>query len=174
MALATGNTTITFINRDTIARMVKASGLTYLQLESLTGIPHSALQRYVSGGTEKIPVDRVQRLVDVLQKLDQGAPNTPNDQDQEEGEENMGGGSFKPDGTRNGLEMYISKKGGVQERYTHRVMNYQLEKILVLCDATGKRPSEVVNELLDFALARAVAKEITCVGLAFEEPEKEG
>ena len=162
---------INSIDRDYVAARVKESGLTYLQLESLTGIPHSALQRYVSGGTEKIPVDRVQRLLDVLQKIGP-APDTPNDQ--EKGEENMGGGNFKPDGTRNGLEMYMSKKGGVQERYTHRVMNYQLEKILVLCDATGKRPSEVVNELLDFALARAVAKEITCVGLAFEEPVKEG
>lgn len=163
---------INSIDRDYVAARVKESGLTYLQLESLTGIPHSALQRYVSGGTEKIPVDRVQRLLDVLEKLGPGGTDTPNDQ--EKGEENMGGGNFKPDGTRNGLEMYMSKKGGVQERYTHRVMNYQLEKILVLCDATGKRPSEVVNELLDFALARAVAKEITCVGLAFEEPEKEG
>jgi hypothetical protein len=86
----------------------------------------------------------------------------------------MGGSNFKPDVTRNGLDVYMSKKSGVQERYTHRVMNYQLEKILALCDATGKRPSEVVNELLDFALARAVAKEITRVGLAFEEPGEEG
>lgn len=86
----------------------------------------------------------------------------------------MGGGNFKPDVTRNGLEVYVSKKSGVQERYTHRVMNYQLEKILVLCDATGKRPSEVVNELLDYALERAVAREITRVGLAFEEPTEEG
>lgn len=86
----------------------------------------------------------------------------------------MGGGNFKPDVTRNGLEVYVSKKSGVQERYTHRVMNYQLEKILVLCDATGKRPSEVVNELLDYALARAVVREITRVGLAFEEPTEEG
>ena len=171
MALATGNTTISFINRDTIVRMVKASGLTYLQLESLTGIPHSALQRYVAGTTEKIPMDRVQRLVDVLQKLGPGDTDTPNDQ--EKGDKNMGGSNFKPDVTRNGLDVYMSKKSGVQERYSHRVMNYQLEKILALCDATGKRPSEVVNELLDFALARAVAKEITRVGLAFEEPNEE-
>lgn len=67
--------------RDTIAAMVKASGLTYLQLESLTGIPHSALQRYVAGTTEKIPMDRMQRLVDILQKLSPGAPDAPNDQD---------------------------------------------------------------------------------------------
>lgn len=170
MALATGNTTIQFINRDTITKMVKASGLTYLQLESLTGIPHSALQRYVAGTTEKIPMDRMQRLVDVLQKLDQGAPN---DQDQEEGEGNMGGDNFKPDVTRNGLDFYVSKKNGIQERYSHRVMNYQLEKIKALCEATGRRPSEIVNELLDYALARAVVKEITRVGLAFEDTPQE-
>lgn len=86
----------------------------------------------------------------------------------------MGGGNFKPDTTRNGLEVYVSKKNGIQERYTHRVMNYQLDRIKALCDATGRRPSEIVNELLDYALARAVVREITRVGLAFEEaPIKE-
>lgn len=81
----------------------------------------------------------------------------------------MGGDNFKPDVTRNGMDTYMSKKNGIQERYSHRVMNYQLEKIKQLCDATGRRPSEIVNELLDYALQRAVVKEITRVGLAFEE-----
>lgn len=81
----------------------------------------------------------------------------------------MGGSNFKPDMTSNGLIPYVSKRNGIQERYTHRVMNYQLEKIKALCDATGRRPSEIVNELLDYALSRAVVKEITRVGLAFEE-----
>lgn len=81
----------------------------------------------------------------------------------------MGGSNFKPDVTSNGLITYVSKRNGIQERYTHRVMNYQLEKIKELCDATGQRPSEVVNTLLDYALARAVVKEITRVGLVFEE-----
>ena len=48
-------------------------------------------------------------------------------------------------------------------------MNYQLEKIKALCDATGQRPSEIVNELLDYALARAQVREITRVGLVFDE-----
>lgn len=82
----------------------------------------------------------------------------------------MGGSNFKPDVTRKGLEVYTSKGNVVQECYRHRLKKYQLEKILALCDATGKRPREVVKELLDFALARAVAKEITSVSLAFEEP----
>lgn len=81
----------------------------------------------------------------------------------------MGGSNFKPDVTRNGLIPYVSKRSGICERYSHRVMNYQLEKIKALCDATGQRPSEVVNTLLDYALARAVVKEITRVGLVFEE-----
>lgn len=82
---------------------------------------------------------------------------------------------FKPDVTRNGVITNVSKRGAT-ERYSHRVMNYQLDKILALCEATGQRPSEVVNELLDFALERARVAEITRVGLAFDsEPidEKE-
>lgn len=81
----------------------------------------------------------------------------------------MGGANFKPDVTRNGLDTYVSKRSGICERYSHRVMNYQLEKIKALCDATGQRPSEVVNTLLDYALARAQVREITRVGLVFEE-----
>lgn len=152
-------------DHDELQQRIQSSGMTYKQLEEQTGVSKSAIQRYASGTTEKIPVDRLRKLDAVL------GPTTSNDQ--EKGEKNMGGSNFKPDVTRNGLDVYMSKKSGVQERYSHRVMNYQLEKILALCDATGKRPSEVVNELLDFALARAVAKEITRVGLAFEEPGEE-
>lgn len=152
-------------DHDELQQRIQSSGLTYKQLEEQTGVPKSAIQRYASGTTEKIPVDRLRKLDAVLDT------ETPNDQ--EKGDKNMGGSNFKPDVTRNGLDVYMSKKSGVQERYSHRVMNYQLEKILALCDATGKRPSEVVNELLDFALARAVAKEITRVSLAFEEPNEE-
>lgn len=153
-------------DHDELQQRIQSSGMTYKQLEEQTGVPKSAIQRYASGTTEKIPVDRLRKLDAVL------GTETPNDQ--EKGDKNMGGSNFKPDVTRNGLDVYMSKKSGVQERYSHRVMNYQLEKILALCDATGKRPSEVVNELLDFALARAVAKEITRVGLAFEEPGEDG
>ena len=81
----------------------------------------------------------------------------------------MGGSNFKPDVTRNGMETYVSKRNGIQERYSHRVMNYQLEKIKALCEATGQRPSEVVNTLLDYALARVQVREITRVGLVFED-----
>lgn len=84
-----------------------------------------------------------------------------------------GESNFKPNVTRNGVEQYV-RKNGVTERYSHRVMNYQLEKILALCEATGQRPSEVVNEMLDYALARARVTQITRVGLAFDaEPIEE-
>lgn len=89
----------------------------------------------------------------------------------------MGGPNFKPDVTKNGLDTYVTKKNGIQERYTHRVMNYQLEKIKELCEATGRRPSEIVNTLLDYALARAQVREIKQVGIVFEEQaedEQEG
>lgn len=85
----------------------------------------------------------------------------------------MGGSNFKPDVTRKGLEVYTSKGNVVQECYRHRLKKYQLEKILALCDATGKRPREVVKELIDFALSRVVIREITHVDLAFDEPTEE-
>lgn len=39
-----------------------ASGLSYADLARRTGLPKSALQRYVSGTTEKIPMDRLAKL----------------------------------------------------------------------------------------------------------------
>lgn len=35
---------------------ISKSGYSFNELEKLTGIPHSTLQRYVSGTTDKIPV----------------------------------------------------------------------------------------------------------------------
>lgn len=150
-------------------------GYTQQELADVLMTTKQAISNYELGKHE-MPYGLLIRLADLLdvtvdELLGRESPTTPNDQ--EKGDKTMGGSNFKPDVTRNGLDVYMSKKSGVQERYSHRVMNYQLEKILALCDATGKRPSEVVNELLDFALARAVAKEITRVGLAFEEPTEE-
>lgn len=151
-------------------------GYTQQELADVLMTTKQAISNYELGKHE-MPYGLLIRLADLLdvtvdELLGREGTETPNDQ--EKGDKTMGGSNFKPDVTRNGMEVYMSKKSGVQERYSHRVMNYQLEKILALCDATGKRPSEVVNELLDFALARAVAKEITRVGLAFEEPGEEG
>ncbi len=150
-------------------------GYTQQELADVLMTTKQAISNYELGKHE-MPYGLLIRLADLLDvTVDEllGRESAPTPNDQEKGDKNMGGSNFKPDVTRNGLDVYMSKKSGVQERYSHRVMNYQLEKILALCDATGKRPSEVVNELLDFALARAVAKEITRVGLAFEEPGEE-
>jgi transcriptional regulator with XRE-family HTH domain len=38
----------------------------YKELEKLTGIPKSAIQRYASGTTEKIPMDRLGSLANAL------------------------------------------------------------------------------------------------------------
>lgn len=160
-------------NRIEACRKIRGWGA--YRLADALEVSKSTVYRWESG--ESDPGSKMlARMADLLGvTVDEllGRESAPTPNDQEKGDKNMGGSNFKPDVTRNGLDVYMSKKSGVQERYSHRVMNYQLEKILALCDATGKRPSEVVNELLDFALARAVAKEITRVGLAFEEPNEE-
>ena len=47
-------------------KAIQASGYTYRELSSLTGISASALQRYATGYTGKIPIDRVKKLAFVL------------------------------------------------------------------------------------------------------------
>lgn len=45
---------------------IQAKGYSYGDLAKLTGIPKSAIQRYATGQTSKIPLDRLQTLADVL------------------------------------------------------------------------------------------------------------
>lgn len=45
---------------------IQKSGYTYRELSDLTGIPASAIQRYASGETSKIPIDRIKILAKVL------------------------------------------------------------------------------------------------------------
>lgn len=47
---------------DKILKAIKKTGLSYNELSKLTGIPKSALQRYATGETEKIPVDRIEAI----------------------------------------------------------------------------------------------------------------
>ena len=42
------------------------SGYSYGDLAKITGIPKSAIQRYATGETEKIPLDRLEKLADAL------------------------------------------------------------------------------------------------------------
>lgn len=45
-----------------IKALVEASGKSYQELEKLTGIKKSSLQRYASGATTKIPLDVIEKL----------------------------------------------------------------------------------------------------------------
>ena len=45
-----------------IKSLIEQSKLTYQELENLTGIKKSSLQRYVTGATEKIPLDVIEKL----------------------------------------------------------------------------------------------------------------
>lgn len=45
---------------------IQRAGYSYGELAKLTGIPKSAIQRYATGQTPKIPLDRLQALADVL------------------------------------------------------------------------------------------------------------
>ena len=49
-----------------LKQAIDESGLTYSQLESKTGISKSALQRYATGITKKIPVDTIVAIAQVL------------------------------------------------------------------------------------------------------------
>ena len=45
-----------------IHKLIVESGKTYQELEKLTGIKKSSLQRYASGVTEKIPLTAIEKL----------------------------------------------------------------------------------------------------------------
>ena len=50
------------IRSERIKVLVEKSGLSYQELEKLTGIKKSSLQRYASGVTTKIPLDVIEKL----------------------------------------------------------------------------------------------------------------
>lgn len=45
-----------------ILKAVTDSNLSYGELSKITGIPKSALQRYATGETEKVPIDRIEAI----------------------------------------------------------------------------------------------------------------
>lgn len=45
-----------------LKKAIDESGLTFYELQEKTGIPKSAIQRYASGNTEKLPIDRVKAI----------------------------------------------------------------------------------------------------------------
>jgi transcriptional regulator with XRE-family HTH domain len=50
------------IRSERIKALVESSDLSYQELEKLTGIKKSSLQRYASGATTKIPLDVIEKL----------------------------------------------------------------------------------------------------------------
>jgi transcriptional regulator with XRE-family HTH domain len=50
------------IRSERIKALVEASDLSYQEIEKLTGIKKSSLQRYASGVTSKIPLDVIEKL----------------------------------------------------------------------------------------------------------------
>ena len=50
------------IRSERIKALVEQSDLSYQELEKLTGIKKSSLQRYASGATTKIPLDVIEKL----------------------------------------------------------------------------------------------------------------
>lgn len=50
------------IRSERIKALVDSSELSYQELEKLTGIKKSSLQRYASGATTKIPLDVIEKL----------------------------------------------------------------------------------------------------------------
>lgn len=49
-----------------ILNLILSRELSYADLSQLTGIPKSALQRYATGETEKIPADRLEPIAKAL------------------------------------------------------------------------------------------------------------
>lgn len=45
-----------------IKEAIRKKGISYAELERLTGVSHSALQRYASGKTKKIPIDVIEKI----------------------------------------------------------------------------------------------------------------
>ncbi len=51
---------------DRILNAIRDKGYSYNELAAITGIPKSALQRYATGETEKIPVSRIEAIASAL------------------------------------------------------------------------------------------------------------
>lgn len=51
---------------DRLKKLFESRGLSYAQLEEVTGIPKSVLQRYASGETKKIPIDAIEAIASKL------------------------------------------------------------------------------------------------------------
>lgn len=81
------------IRSERIKRIIDESGKSYQELEKITGIKKSSLQRYASGVTTKIPLDVIEKLsstFNVSQEYLMGwdeKENSPDERQLTEGEE---------------------------------------------------------------------------------------
>lgn len=50
------------VTSDKLLKLIQERDISYSDLSKLTGIPKSALQRYATGTTEKIPIDRLEAI----------------------------------------------------------------------------------------------------------------
>ncbi|WP_432354705.1 helix-turn-helix domain-containing protein [Anaerotruncus rubiinfantis] len=51
---------------DKLQRAMADVGISYGELSEITGIPKSALHRYICGDTEKVPIDRLKTIATAL------------------------------------------------------------------------------------------------------------
>ena len=49
-----------------LQEVIEKSGLTYVEIEKLSGVPKSAIQRYASGLTTKLPIDRIKDICNAV------------------------------------------------------------------------------------------------------------
>lgn len=81
------------IRSERIKALVEGSDLSYQELEKLTGVKKSSLQRYASGATSKIPLDVIEKLANAfnvsqeyLMGWDEPTKNSPTEPSLSEGE----------------------------------------------------------------------------------------
>ena len=66
--LASEEKTDTEKDWDYVVISFKASGMSYVTLSEMTGISKSALQRYITGGTKKVPLQAMAKIEEALKK----------------------------------------------------------------------------------------------------------
>lgn len=49
-----------------LKKSIENSGFTYMELEEITGIAKSSIQRYANGSTKKIPIDAIQSIAEAV------------------------------------------------------------------------------------------------------------
>ena len=54
------------VRSERIKALIERSGMSYQELEKVTGIKKSSLQRYASGVTTKIPLDVIEKLANTF------------------------------------------------------------------------------------------------------------